>query len=116
MMIGAATIKRMGKRLQGMHRGLLALTLALGVLGLMMQFSASGGDARIFAIPQAARFLLGLVLMALLAALSPIQLMRSSYVIYLACLCLLVMVAVVGIIGLGAQRWVGIGFFNLQPS
>ena len=115
-MIGAVTIKRMGKRVQGMHRGLLALTLALGFLGLIMQFSASGGDARIFALPQAGRLLLGLVLMALLAAVSPTHLMRVSYVIYCACLGLLVMVAVVGIIGLGAQRWVGIGFFNLQPS
>lgn len=115
-MFGAASIKRMVKRVHSMHRGLLALTLALSFLGLIMQFSAAGGDVRVFALPQALRLMLGLVLMAALAAISPAQLLRASYVIYAACLGLLVMVAVVGIIGLGAQRWVGIGFFNLQPS
>ena len=116
MMMGKTSIKRMGKRLQGMHRGLLAITLTLVALGLMMQFSASGGDVRVFALPQAVRAMIGLALMAVIAALTPVQLFRASYVVYAACLGLLVMVAAVGIMGLGAQRWVGIGFFNLQPS
>lgn len=115
-MFGKNAIKRMMKRVQGMHRGFLCVTLALVALGLIMQFSASGGEARIFAIPQALRAMLGLGLMALVAALTPTQLFRASYGIYIVCLGLLVMVALVGIMGLGAQRWVGIGFFNLQPS
>lgn len=115
-MIGKTSIKRMVKQVQGMHRGLLFMTLALVSLGLIMQFSASGGDARIFALPQAIRAMIGLVLMVVIAALTPVQLFRLSYVVYVACLGLLIMVAAVGIMGLGAQRWVGIGFFNLQPS
>ncbi|MDX2095767.1 MAG: rod shape-determining protein RodA [Alphaproteobacteria bacterium] len=115
-MLNSAIIRRMSKRLRSMHRGLLAITLALVGLGLMMQFSASGGDVRVFALPQAVRALLGLGLMALLVVMPPTQLFRVSYVVYAACLGLLVMVALVGVMGLGAQRWVGIGFFNLQPS
>jgi len=115
-MLARAIVRRMGKRLRHMHRGILVLTLALAGLGLMMQFSAAGGDVRVFAVPQAMRLILGLGLMTLLAALSPAQLYRIAYVAYVACLGLLVMVAVVGVMGLGAQRWVGIGFFNLQPS
>ena len=104
------------KRLQRMHMGILLTTLALSALGLLMQFSAAGGDPFVFAIPQALRLMLGLVLMLMLAITPPRRLFRYSFIIYGFCLALLVMVAAVGIMGLGAQRWVGVGFFNLQPS
>ncbi len=115
-MMYSASIKRMGKRLRSMHQGVLVVTLALCALGLMMQYSASGGDWRVFALPQALRLVLGLALMSALVMMPAALLLRASYIIYLGCLALLVMVALVGIMGLGAQRWVGIGFFNLQPS
>lgn len=115
-MLRSGTIKNFIKRLKSMHRGLLLLTLALGGFGLMMQVSASGGDVSVFALPQAIRLGLGLVLMALLAAMPTTILFRSSYLIYGLCVGLLVMVELVGIMGLGAQRWVGVGAFNLQPS
>ncbi len=115
-MLRAISNKRWFRRASGMHRGILMVTLALSGLGLAMQFSASGGDASVFAIPQAIRLVIALVLMVALTALSTSQLFRLSYVIYGFCLLLLVMVAAVGVMGLGAQRWVGVGFFNLQPS
>lgn len=115
-MVRSLGFKRIGKRLQSMHMGIFWLTLALGAFGLIMQYSAAGGDFRVFALPQAIRLGLGLVLMMMLAAISPLQLFRLSYLIYGACVGLLIMVAVVGEMNLGAQRWVGIGFFNLQPS
>ena len=112
----ATTIKRSAKRIRGMHLGMLTVTYALGFLGLAMQFSAAGGNAFTFAIPQAIKLVIGTVLMLMLAATPPRNLFRLSYLIYAGCLGLLVMVAAVGIMGLGAQRWVGVGFFNLQPS
>ena len=108
--------KRSTKRLQRMHMGILATTLALSALGLLMQFSAAGGDVFVFAIPQALRLMLGLMLMFMLALTPPRNLFRLSFLIYGGCLALLLMVAIVGVMGLGAQRWVGVGFFNLQPS
>ncbi|MES2984203.1 MAG: rod shape-determining protein RodA [Pseudomonadota bacterium] len=104
------------KRLQSMHMGILLVTMALSLLGLVMQYSAAGGDLHVFALPQALRMMLGLLLMVTLAVMPPGHLMRLSYLVYIGCVLLLVMVAAVGIMGLGAQRWVGIGFFNLQPS
>lgn len=109
-------LTRTAKRAKQMHGGLLLLTLALTAYGLIMQFSASGGHIMVFAVPQAVRALLGLALMVLIATTAPQNLFRLSYPIYLACLGLLVMVAVVGVMGLGAQRWVGLGPLNLQPS
>lgn len=115
-MMHASVWRRSLKRALMMHRGMLLVTLALSTLGLVMQYSASGGDITVFALPQALRLMVGLVLMVILAATPPVQLFRASYIIYFACVGLLVMVAAVGVMGLGAQRWVGVGFFNLQPS
>ncbi len=114
-MIGSL-LRRIQKRARLMHSGLLMITAALCVLGLLMQYSASGGDVFVFALPQALRLLLGVVLMVVIATAAPANVLRASYLVYALCLGLLVMVALVGVMGLGAQRWVGIGFFNLQPS
>ena len=47
--------RKLLKRAQSMHMGMLMVTLALSLLGLTMQYSASGGDIRVFALPQAMR-------------------------------------------------------------
>lgn len=115
-MLRAATMRLALRRLRNMSGGLLLLTILLSALGLAMQYSAAGGDVTVFALPQAIRLGLGVVLMLVIAATSPRALYRASYIIYGLCLGLLIMVLLVGIMGLGAQRWVGLGFFNLQPS
>ncbi len=115
-MLSRASLKRFQKRASGFHRGLLLLTLVLCALGLTMQYSAAGGDATVFALPQAMKVALGLVLMVALAATPSVQLFRGSYVIYGVCVLMLLMVAVVGALHLGAQRWVGVGGTSLQPS
>lgn len=115
-MLKSAIVKRLVKRIQAMHRGLLLLTLALSMFGLIMQYSAAGGDIRMFAVPQAMRLALGMTLMVLITVTSPTDLFRASYTVYVIFIGLLLMVAVVGVMGLGAQRWVGLGAFNLQPS
>jgi rod shape determining protein RodA len=99
-----------------MHRGLLWLTLALSVFGLLMQYSAAGGAFGAFALPQAIRMVLGLVLMMLIAGMPPGLLFGASYAVYGVCVLLLFAVELVGFMGLGAQRWVGVGAFSLQPS
>lgn len=116
MMRNSATMKRFVRRFRSMHRGVLVLTLALSLFGLIMQYSAAGGDFSVFAKPQAIRLLMGLVLMVLFAVTPPAALFRSAYIIYGLCVSLLVLVELVGFMGLGAQRWVGVGAFSLQPS
>lgn len=115
-MLRSPPVKRFIRRIAGMHRGLLWLTLALSFFGLLMQYSAAGGDFRVFALPQAIRLVLGLVLMMLIAGMPPGLLFGASYAIYGICVALLFAVELVGFMGLGAQRWVGVGAFSLQPS
>jgi rod shape determining protein RodA len=115
-MISIARLRRHSRRLQEMHRPLLATMLALAGLGLLMQYSAAGGNVQPFMIPQLVRFFLGACAFVVLVCMQTQTLMRLSYLAYGACVLLLVIVEAVGIIGGGAQRWVSVGVFNLQPS
>lgn len=115
-MIGMATLKRFMRRLRQLHPGLVLVALLLGAFGILMQYSAAGGDFTVFALPQTMKLLLGFGLMLVLAGISGGALLRFSYVYYGACIALLVAVEVAGVMGLGAQRWVGVGGANLQPS
>ncbi len=115
-MISATRIRRWLKRARDMHGGMVWVILILSLLGLVMQFSAAGGDVRVFAIPQAIRLAMGLVLMVVVAVVPLPTLFRLSYPAYVLCLVLLIIVEAVGVMGMGAQRWIGLGAFNIQPS
>ncbi len=62
------------------------------------------------------RFAMGMVLM-FMVALTPIWFWRNMAVVaYGISLLLLVLVEVLGSVGMGAQRWIDLGFMRLQPS
>ena len=115
-MIGATHIKRWKARAGGMHGGILLVILALCTLGLLMQYSASGGHFKVFALKQSVSMVIGLALMVTIAVMTTPTLLRTAYIFYGLCVVLLIIVEVMGIIGMGAQRWIGVGAFNIQPS
>lgn len=115
-MISAHQWRKMGRRLREMHQPVLLLILVLCAIGLMMQYSASGGAWRVFALPQAIRMVIGFVVFAALVVIPTQRLLQFSYLVYTGCLALLIIVEAIGFIGMGAQRWVSLGAFNLQPS
>ena len=41
---------------------------------------------------------------------------KSAYVWYISALILIILVTFVGNVGMGAQRWLSLGFINIQPS
>ncbi|HEY9037589.1 MAG TPA: rod shape-determining protein RodA [Roseovarius sp.] len=95
----------------------LALLLAaVACVGFLMLYSVAGGSAEPWMDPQMKRFGVGFGLM-LAVAMVPIWFWRNiaglAYVISLA---LLVAVELFGTIGMGAQRWIDLGFMRLQPS
>ncbi|WP_386625251.1 rod shape-determining protein RodA [Sulfitobacter geojensis] len=95
----------------------LALLLAsvCGV-GFLMLYSVAGGSFTPWAEPQIKRFGLGLALM-MGVAMVPIWLWRNlSGVAYGASVILLVLVALIGEERKGSQRWLDLGFMDLQPS
>ncbi len=96
--------------------GLIFVMSSIFGLGLLMLFSASGGQWMPWALPQLLRFGLGFVLMLVIATTKVRLWYQLSYVIYGISLLLLVAVEVIGAVGMGAQRWIKLGVFNLQPS
>ncbi len=95
---------------------LVLLLTAVACVGFLMLTSVAGGETSRWAEPQMKRFALGLVLMMMIAMV-PIWFWRSiSGLAYLGALGLLLLVELFGVIGMGAQRWIDLGFMRLQPS
>jgi rod shape determining protein RodA len=95
---------------------LVILLVAVACIGFLMLYSVGGGDINRWAEPQMERFALGLTVM-FVVAMVPIWFWRNvSALAYGVSLLLLVAVEFVGVVGMGAQRWIDIGFMRLQPS
>ena len=95
---------------------LILLLAAVAGIGFMMLYSVAGGSFSPWAEPQIKRFVMGLGLM-MIVAMVPIWFWRSiSGGAYLGTILLLVLVEVMGSVGMGAQRWIDLGFMRLQPS
>jgi len=94
----------------------ILLLTAVSCVGFLMLFSVAGGSLTPWVEPQMKRFGLGMVLM-FLVAMVPIWFWRNmAGVAYLGSLALLLLVELFGAVGMGAQRWIDLGFMRLQPS
>jgi rod shape determining protein RodA len=99
-----------------MNWGLVLLLVAAASIGFLMLYSVAGGQWDTWASAQIKRFGLGLALMFVVAMI-PIWFWRNvSVVAYVGSLILLIVVAYFGSVGMGAQRWIDLGFMRLQPS
>ncbi|MBP9049460.1 MAG: rod shape-determining protein RodA [Tabrizicola sp.] len=99
-----------------MNWPLVLLVTAVASVGFLMLYSIAGGNLDIWARPQMERFGVGMVLM-FFVAMVPIWFWRSmSGVAYVVAFLLLLVVEFFGVVGMGAQRWIDLGFIRLQPS
>lgn len=95
---------------------LTILIISTAGFGFLMLYSVAGGSLRPWAEPQMKRFALGFLIM-LVIAMTPIWVWRNlSFVGYALSLILLLLVELFGVKGMGAQRWIDLGFMRLQPS
>ncbi len=95
---------------------LVLLLIAVSSVGFLMLYSVAGGRLETWAEPQMKRFALGLVLMFAMAAV-PIWFWRNmAGLFYAVSIVLLLLVEFFGTVGMGAQRWIDLGFIRLQPS
>jgi rod shape determining protein RodA len=99
-----------------MNWPLVVLVTAVASVGFLMLYSIAGGKLDTWARPQMERFGVGMVLMFIVAMI-PIWFWRSmAGVAYLVAFVLLLVVEFFGAVGMGAQRWIDLGFIRLQPS
>ncbi|MFV0512996.1 MAG: rod shape-determining protein RodA [Jhaorihella sp.] len=99
-----------------MNWPLTLLLVSVACVGFLMLYSVAGGSFSPWARPQIERFVMGFAVM-LTIAMVPIWFWRNMAALaYLVTLLLLVAVEFFGAVGMGAQRWIDLGFMRLQPS
>ena len=104
------------RKILHLNWALILLIAAVSSVGFLMLYSVAGGKIEIWAEPQMKRFGLGLFLMFAMA-LVPIWFWRNmAGLFYIVSVLLLLVVEFFGTVGMGAQRWIDIGFMRLQPS
>ncbi|HSF63294.1 MAG TPA: FtsW/RodA/SpoVE family cell cycle protein, partial [Paracoccaceae bacterium] len=98
------------------HWALVVLIVAVASVGFLMLYSVAGGRIEVWAEPQMKRFAAGLFLMFVIAFV-PIWFWRNmAGLAYGVTILLLLAVEFFGSVGMGAQRWIDLGFITLQPS
>ncbi len=99
-----------------MNWPLVILLTAVASVGFLMLTSVAGGNFGRWAEPQMIRFGLGLAAM-FIVAMVPIWFWRNvAALAYGVSILLLLLVEFFGVVGMGAQRWIDLGFMRLQPS
>ena len=94
----------------------ILLIMILACVGTMTLYSAANGSWDPWAIKHISRFGVTLLLMIGLAMVDIRYYYHGAYLFYFATLFLLVVVESTGQSGMGAQRWINLGLFKIQPS
>ncbi|MGN1063228.1 MAG: rod shape-determining protein RodA [Alphaproteobacteria bacterium] len=94
----------------------LILICLVVMTGVALLYSAGNGHWNPWASKQFVRFLMSIGVLFFIALTNLRLWMKYAYWIYGIALVLLVGVEVAGTVGMGAQRWLNLGFFQLQPS
>ncbi len=94
---------------------ILLLTTLVGI-GSAMLYSAADANWSPWANRQLVRFGIGFLIIIIISMIDITFWLRHAYTIYLLVCGLLVAVEIMGVIGMGAQRWINLGFVQMQPS
>jgi rod shape determining protein RodA len=114
--VSNANMMKLSERM-GMFSWTMFIPVALVlIISEVMLYSAGGGAWQPFALSQLMKILLGLAVF-FVVALTNIKLwIKSAYGIYAVAAIMIVLVTFIGHTGMGAQRWLNIGFIHIQPS
>ena len=95
------------------------LIIILTIIGLFFVFSATYKPEQSFSLffkKQTFGIISGFIIYLACSATDFRSLMRWGYFTYFLIVALLIFTIIKGSIGMGAQRWVDLGFFKIQPS
>ncbi len=107
---------RLTDKIRQVHWGMVFLLCLVAAIGVAMLYSAGGANFTPWAGRQALRFVVGLSVLFVVGLTDIRFWLRHAYAIYGVSLVLLLAVEVAGIVGMGAQRWLDLGYFQIQPS
>ena len=94
----------------------ILLIMIMAAIGIMMLYSAANGRWNVWAMRHAVRFAFSFTVMMCIIFIDVKIFLRYAYPFYFATLFLLIIVEVAGYTGMGATRWIDLGFIKVQPS
>ena len=107
---------RLSEKFWQVSWSMILLLCLVAAVGLAMLYSAANGSWEPWATRHVIRFAVGMVILLSVAVVDIRFWLRYAYVFYFVSLFLLAAVEIMGITGMGAQRWLDLGLFQLQPS
>lgn len=110
------TDQRPLQKLGNLNWGLVLLITVIATIGFAALYSAANGSFEPWALKQIIHFMVGFVMMLVIAMIDIRFWYRIAYPTFLIGFVLLVIVEFMGQIGMGAQRWINLGFIQIQPS
>lgn len=96
--------------------GLVFLVSAVAGIGFLALYSAANANIDPWASRQMIRFGVCVLAMFIIALIDIKWWMRFAYPAYAIGILMLLVVEIMGAVGMGAQRWINLGFIQLQPS
>lgn len=120
MMAGRLQGRRQSKpllqKLSELNIFIVVVVIMIAMVGFTLLYSVAGGSLDPWAKRQIIRFVIGMFGMVVIAVIDIRVWMFLAYPFYFLSLVLLIIVSVMGQTGMGATRWINLGFMNLQPS
>lgn len=113
---GRRRSKPLFQKLAELNLVIIVVVIMIATVGFALLYSVAGGAMDPWAKKQIIRFVIGMVGMVVIALVDIRVWMFLAYPFYFLSLMLLVIVSVMGQSGMGATRWIDLGFMNLQPS
>ena len=95
---------------------LAAFILTLSLIGVLLLYSAAGGSFKPWASKQLTVAVAIIPVMLIIAMIDIRVIYKHSYMLYTLSILLLILGDIIGHKAMGAQRWIKLGGFNLQPS
>jgi rod shape determining protein RodA len=114
--VGSPPGLRLSQRIRQIPWSLVILVTMVASIGFAMLYSAANGNADPWMDRQMVRFAAGVCIMLAIGMVDLQRLAKIAYPLYGVAFVLLVYVEFAGEIGMGAQRWIDLKFFQLQPS
>lgn len=104
------------KKMIMLPMNILILVLLISMFGILILYSAAGGNFEPWAYKQLSTFMIFFPISVLIALVNLNLIFRYAFIPYIAVLILLVLVDLFGITAMGGKRWIDIASLRIQPA
>ena len=114
--VSNANMMTFGEKLSRFSWALFIPMCVALLFSVVVLFSAGNGSWQPFALSQLLKICAGMGIFFIVAFSNIKTWIKSAYFIYAIALIMVILVTFIGDVGMGAQRWLSLGFINIQPS